>query len=778
MTESSIPGRIDEVYECDVLVIGSGVSGYCAAIQAGREGRETILLEKDDVLGGNSGPNLGVGITGADRHNMFATESGVIQELQEEAAWVNGFTPVSPGAMPYNISRRNEAVVQSTLKAAGVRVLKRHFARLPKMDGNRITSVIVEDLAAFRTIEIKVRGVVIEASGDGHVSAQAGADFDTGSEAASEYDERSAPAERRSWIQGTSLVAIAVRTYREVKFIPPPGTPEFKPRLWHGRMATHIEHGHGPFTNPTQNIVFMYMTEAGGNKDTIRDDAEIYEELLGQIWAEWNHIKNGPHAEDAKDWELLWISPKAGKRESRRFLGDVVLTQTDLEEGRRFPDDIAYGGHDLDDHQSLGTAGSNIYGHSIPPLYGIPFRACYSRNIDNVLLAGRLVSATHLAHSSIRVMRTGAAIGHAVGLAAAMCCEKHVTPRALYDNHMDELSRNLLKRDGTILCRAADDPDDLARKASVTASSETRFNDQTPGHMAPMVATAGNLFWDWPERLESVSLYLRNDASEARPMKLSVYRAKREPRWTTAAKYGREKWNDLSDKAFGEVGCQEFELPAGFTGWHTVDFDEPVTLGKKDAAADADRVIISLNEDRNVWWALNTERHEISQMVEHSHHEDYWDALKAMGTMRLSPEVPLGDAANINNGFHRRFTRGPVNAWISKGTAPQDIALTWPEPVTLRRIDVTFDNLVAERHDNPWESARRVLPMMAKEYELSALINGEWVKIAGDDTNIHRFRVHTFDAVTTEAIRLSVKANHGEGGEARVYQIAAFSDVD
>ena len=116
---------------CDVLVIGSGVSGYCAAIQAGRCGCTVILLEKDEVLGGNSGPNLGVGITGADRYNAYATETGIVHELQEEAAWVGAFTALPPGAMPYNISRRYEAVVQEALQRAGVRVLKRHYARVP-----------------------------------------------------------------------------------------------------------------------------------------------------------------------------------------------------------------------------------------------------------------------------------------------------------------------------------------------------------------------------------------------------------------------------------------------------------------------------------------------------------------------------------------------------------------------------------------------------------------------------------------------------------------------
>ncbi|MFC1526156.1 FAD-dependent oxidoreductase [Candidatus Latescibacterota bacterium] len=515
-------------YDCDVLVIGSGVSGYCAAIQAAREGCDVVLLEKDEVLGGNSGPNLGVGITGADRYNAFGTETGIIHELQEEAAWVNAFTPISAGTMPYNISRRNEAVVQSALEQAGVRILKRHFACAPVMREARICGILAEDLAAFRSVEIGVKGVVVEASGDGHIGALAGAEYAFGSEGSNEYGERSAPPEPRSWVQGTSLVALARKTDHPVEFIPPPGTGEFTPRLWHGRIASFIQHGHGRFTGDT-DLIFLYITEAGGDLDTIRDDGRIYELLLGQLWAEWDHIKNGPHREESLHWDLLWVSPKAGKRESRRFLGDVIVAQTDLEAGRRFPDDIAYGGHDLDDHQSLGAAGSNIFGHSIPPMYGIPFRSCYSRNLDNLLLAGRLISASHLAHSSTRLMRTGGAIGQAVGLAAALCCAYQLTPRQLYEQRLGELQHRLVRRDGTILCRALEDPEDLARSASVSASSETHFNEQELDRLVPLVAPAGNLLWDWPQRLEQVEVYLRNDGDQTQPMTLTVLRARRDP---------------------------------------------------------------------------------------------------------------------------------------------------------------------------------------------------------------------------------------------------------
>ena len=776
MTDATVPVPIDSVLECEVLVIGSGVSGYCAAIQAGREGHDVILLEKDDVLGGNSGPNLGVGITGADRHNTFATESGVIQELQEEAAWVNGFTKVLPRALPYNISRRNEAVVQSALEAAGVRILKRHFAMMPRMEGDRIAGVVVQDLAAFRTIEVRISGVVIEASGDGHIGALAGADFDFGSEAASEYGERSAPAERRSWVQGTSLVAIAQKTPGPVEFIPPPGTKEYTPRLWHGKISSHIRHHEGSYRDDI-GVKFLYMTEAGGDQDTIRDDAAIYEELLGQLWAEWNHVKNGPHKEEAADWDLLWVSPKAGKRESRRFMGDVVLTQTDLEAGRRFADDIAYGGHDLDDHQSLGAAGSNIFGHSIPPMYGIPFRACYSRNVPNLLLAGRLVSATHLAHSSIRVMRTGAAIGQAVGLAAAMCCELRASPRELYEGHVDELQRRLIRRDGTILCRQADDPADLAPAAKILASSEVLFNDQTPGHMVPMVTEAGNLFWDWPERIEAADVCVRNDSGHDRGMTLKVLRSRNDPGWTTGEIWGKIQWNDLRDSAFEVLAEQTFVLPAGFSGWHTVRLDAPLALKPKDAARDADRLIITLSQAEGVWWALNEQQHEICALVEHSHHDTRRNVVVGeMGTMRLTPPVSLGEAVNVTNGHNRRFSRGPTNVWISRDACPQEITLEWPEAVTFDCVEVTFDNLVERRHDNPWEAAERVHPMLAKEYELYAWKDGAWIPLAGDTCNVHRFRSHRMGAVTTDKVKLTVLATHGEGRAARVYRIAVFSE--
>lgn len=760
---------------CEVLVIGSGVSGYCAAIQAGRLGCRTILLEKDEVLGGNGGPNLGVGITGADRYSPFATETGVIHELHEKAGWIDAFTQTSAGSMPYNISRRFEALVQEFVAAAGVTVLKRHFAREPVLgDGGRIAAVICQDLASFQLVRIDVEHVVIEGSGDGEVGALAGADYDIGSEAKSEFGERSAPEERNDLVQGTSLVAIAQRIDHEVAFVAPPDLPPFVPRVWQAGIGSFVKHHTGWF-HDRKDLFFLYITETGGERDTILDDGEIYETLLGQLWSEWDHIKNGPHRDEARCWDLLWVSPKAGKRESRRFLGDVILTQTDVEDGRFFPDDIAWSGHDLDDHRPLGDGG-DIFAHSVPPLHGIPLRACYSRNTPNLLLAGRLISATHLAHSATRVMRTGGAIGQGVGHAAALCCRHQCTPKEVADKHLDELLRGLFETDASIPAKAFRLPNDIAPDAAITATTEMCFNDQEIGSSVPLIARAGVMLWDWPAELQQFECRLRNTTAEPQALTLRFYRASNEPKWTSKDDYDAYRRNDLRDSAFAEIATLTTELPAAHDGWFPL-LAEPVALGQKNCTRDDDRVLLALDENPAVEWALAARQCEIAALVEHSHHSPQWRALAAMAAVRLDPPPALGEAVNAVNGFKQRFSRGPANLWISDPAAalPQGLLLSWSQPRTFDEVCVVFDNLTEQRHDYPWEGGPRVLPMLAAAYEIDCAQGDEWQRLASETCNIHRFRRHRFAPVTADKLRLRVLRAHGEGNGARVYELRVMT---
>jgi len=516
------------------------------------------------------------------------------------------------------------------------------------------------------------------------------------------------------------------------------------------------------------------MTEYGGDKDTVRDDGQIYDALLMRLWAEWDHIKNGPYAAQASNWDLLWVSPKGGKRESRRLLGDHVLTQTDLEAGRRFADDIAYGGHNLDDHRPLPSGHTEIHGHSIPPLYGIPLRACYSRNIDNLLMAGRLISATHLAHASLRVMRTGAAVGQGVGTAAALCVRHRCTPRELARDGVDELQDELLRADASLLCRPLPPGGDLARRATVTASSQWTFNRSLePADGLPVLHCLGALLYTWQERLDSVELYLKNCAGTAQDVKLGILRTTRTPPWRPTDHWCKLDRTRLPAAGFVRLAETASRLPAGFAGWHRLRLKQ--ALAPKDPASDDDALLVCLEAPPAVLWCRAQETVEHAELWELVAGDDHWRPLPASPALRLHPEPPLGEAAHVTDGYGRRFSTGPLHMWVSARSAmPQHVMLSWPRPVAFSRVAIRFDNLARRMLDNPWEHGPRVLPYLVKDYALDAWRNGRWSPIVAVADNFRRFRVHEFRPLSTPRLRLRILAMHGEGERARVYEIGVF----
>jgi len=792
---------VDEVIETDVLVIGAGVSGYCAAIQAARAGCHVVLVEKDSVLGGNSGPNVGVHITGADRYHHYSSETGIIAELSEEKAWCVAQTQVSPGTLNCNISRRWEAVVQTALEAAGVRVLKRHWATVPVVEQDQIVSVRVEDLAAFVTRRIDVRHCVVEASGDGEVAACAGASFRFGREARSEHGERSAPEVADALVQGSSLMAIAQNTGRPIEFIPPPGLPPYEPRLWFHRPG---DGWHQRTFLPDRDLVFLYITETGGHLDTIRDDGQIYETLLKQLWAEWDHIKNGPHADDARNWDLVWVSPKAGKRESRRFLGDVILTQTNLESGRQWPDAVAYGGFDLDVHEPHGTT-ADIVSYSVPPLYSIPLRSLYSKDIANLFLAGRLASTTHLAHGSVRLMRTGAVIGQAVGMAAALCKQHACTPRQLTEMHISQIQQRLLAADATILGVPNTDEADLARNALVHATSEETFNDQAVGGWLPLDRHRGLVLYDWPTTLRTVDLYLKNESGKSRPVELTVSKTHFERTWKTHAEFTAHRWRDLRVERFEQIACQTTQVPGHFEGWVRFELPEQLALHAKYPAIEEDRLLIAVAPSPGVSWAVAEHPCEIATSVEREEGANEWQSRSGdvdesaqvefpdphtpvrclppaeRMMVRLNPAPPVGEAANVLNGYARRFSTAPTNMWISRrgDPLPQVLTLEFDRPTRFDTVHLTFDTLYDDYHDMPHNYGPRAAGMCVKDYRLEVRQDETWEPVVSAEGNYHRRVVHRFEPVTTTALRLAVLDMHQANRYgARVYQVRVYDRTE
>jgi len=221
----------------------------------------------------------------------------------------------------------------------------------------------------------------------------------------------------------------------------------------------------------------LWWVELGGNCDSIHDADRLRARLLANIYGVWDHIKNcGDHG--MENWDLEWVGFLPGKRESRRYVGDVVVTEHDVVSGGHFEDEVAFGGWPMDDHNPYGME-KNPYSNTasimipVTEIYGLPYRALYSRNVENLMFAGRNVSVTHAALSSTRVMGTCALLGQAMGTGAAIALAHNTTPRGVYERHLKELQTAVLE-DGIFLPHIPREVSALTRKATLNITDTER----------------------------------------------------------------------------------------------------------------------------------------------------------------------------------------------------------------------------------------------------------------------------------------------------------------
>ena len=454
--ESRVATR--KLLEADVVVVGGGMAGVCAAIAAARNGASVVLIQDRPVLGGNSSSEIRMHIVGADCHgsrkDTDARETGILEELRLECAVRNPQRSASMWDLLLYEWVRREPNITLLLNTSCIGV--------QMASENRIGAVIAlrnstEDL-------FTVRGkIFIDCSGDGRLGVEAGAEFRKGREGRDEFGESLAPPKPDEKTLGSSVLFIARKYDRPMPFKPPDWIRKF-PRCEDLPHRPHTYWGYG-----------YWWIEWGGELDTIKDNERIRDELLAIALGVWDHIKNSGLHPDSENWALEWLGFLPGKRESRRFVGDYILTQHDLQRGEVFEDGVAYGGWPIDLHPPEGIDTKEPPNTSVHvPLYNIPFRCLYSRNIDNLLFAGRNISATHVAFGSTRVMGTCSVMGQAVGTAAALCVRYNCTPRELGKEAIKELQQILLKQDAYIIGVTNSDPYDIARTAEVRASSEVR----------------------------------------------------------------------------------------------------------------------------------------------------------------------------------------------------------------------------------------------------------------------------------------------------------------
>ncbi len=499
---------------CDILVAGGGMSGVCAALAAARNGARVVLVQDRSRLGGNASSEIKMHIVGADNHGSRPgwREGGILEELRLENAATNPQRSWEVWDL---------LLYDKVISEPNITLLLDSTVYAVEMKDSTIKSVNVRCDKSEHIYRITAP-IYLDCTGDARLGLEAGAEMRWGKESRSEHQEPLAPKDGNRETLGSSILFTARKHDKPMPYKGPAWARKIKPENLKSRpiSSTSWEYGY-------------WWIEWGGLGDTIRDNERIRFELLGIVLGVWDYVKNSGKYPNSANWALEWVGMVPGKREARRMIGDHVLTQQDLMgTNGDFEDAISIGGWNLDEHPSIGFDGGE---KNIPPyvtirlaeVYNIPFRSLYSKNVNNLLMAGRNISASHVAFTSTRVMATCACQGQAAGTAAAICVKNKLTPRELYQNkdRLNELQQTLLRDDQTIKNLKANDPKDLAQKAKVTASATAEeaapenvlngFTRDLPKVMknrwAGKFAKEGTwleLAWDQPQTVSQVQLIL------------------------------------------------------------------------------------------------------------------------------------------------------------------------------------------------------------------------------------------------------------------------------
>ena len=446
----------------DLVIVGGGLAGTCAAITAARAGLKTALVQDRPVLGGNASSEVRLWILGATSHmgnnNRWAREGGVINEVLLEAANRN------PEGNPLLF---DTVLLDLVASEPNLQLLLNTSAHDVEMENDGRIKSVKAFCSQNSTQYILNAPLFCDASGDGILGFLSGAAFRIGAESINEFGELWAPEESNQDLLGHSIYFYTRDTGKPVRFHRPSFALDDLSRIPRYRQ----------FNTKNQGCQLWWI-EYGGSLDTVHDTEAIKWELWQIVYGIWDHVKNSGEYPDAENLTLDWIGQIPGKRESRRFEGDYMLTQQDVVEQRTHYDAISFGGWSLDLHPV-----DAIYSDKPPctqwhskGVYQIPYRTMYSRNISNLFLAGRIVSSSHIAFGSTRVMATCAHSAQAVAIAAAMCKEKNLLPKDLSaEDQIGELQARVVRSGNYIPGVFANDQANLVQHATITASSELQL---------------------------------------------------------------------------------------------------------------------------------------------------------------------------------------------------------------------------------------------------------------------------------------------------------------
>ncbi|KAK6700851.1 hypothetical protein SNK04_010790 [Fusarium graminearum] len=692
--------------DADLCVCGGGFAGTIAAIAAARNDVKVILIQDRPVLGGNASSEVRLWILGATSHmfnnNRYAREGGLVDEILLENLYRN------PEGNPLILDTillekvRLEPNIQLFLNTALVGCEK---------DGDRISSVSTFNSQSSLKFNIRAEQF-IDCTGDGTLSFLAGAPFRIGAEKRDEFGELFAPSSEYGHLLGHSIYFYTKDVGKPVKFVAPSyALKDVETEIPRFKSFSTKEMGCN-----------LWWIEYGGRLDTIHDTEEIKWELWKVVYGVWDYFKNSGRFPEAETLTLEWV------------VGPKMMVQQDIVEQRFHSDAVSFGGWSLDLHPADGVF-SEVDGctqwHS-KGVYQIPFSSMVCSEIPNLMYGGRIISASHVAFASTRVMATCGANANALGIAASLCKKNTIDPvQLLQKAEMKNFQLELMRFGQFIPGYKLEDEKDLIRSATKIEDSSTFELSQLPA--------------DGPPKVLVRSLAQMLPISQGPVPKFSITAMSVESTELTVQLRGSEKpYNYTPEVILAE---KRFSLDPG-ENHLVIDFEieNPQTQYVFLAFMQNESVALCTSKTRVS--ALMTVEHECTQSppsdVGVDEFERWTPVRRPMGhnlALTLEPPLQAWGVQNLCNGVTRPTKR--TNCWVP-GSGPDRklLKVFWSNPVEVSKVVVCFDT----DYDHALESVlrghpERTIPFCVKKWRLLDLSEGEKELYVEDENHMSRREV-------------------------------------
>lgn len=763
-----------ETHSFDVVVIGGGIAGIAAAISAARQGAKTALLDSQNGLGGNASSQIRVFINGASYYNYFpnAREGGIVEEIRTAVAELDPYRTYKQASISYwslcdqqeNLELFTDFTVDS---------IDTEGRRLVRVAGNQS---FTERRIIFEADQF------VDATGDGTLAVLAGCEFMVGREAKETFGESLAPEQADMGIMGSTLMFRGVRKDHPVEFVRPEWAYHFENE---DDLPFRLGMYHGAISDG-----FWWMEWAGPDDDSIRQHHQIQQELWRYAYGIWDFLKRDPNR-GMENYDLDMVGLVPGKRESRRIIGDYVMTEQDIISARVFDDAVAYGGWNIDLHAPSGIKSlepPNVH-VMFPWLYTIPLRSLYAKDMDNLWLAGRDMSASHVALGAVRLQGTLGLCGEAIGVAAVLAEKENLSCREVAEKHIRTIQQEVLK-DGVLLPGFKNcDENDLALRAFVSASSSQVLTVQPSEEYIALAKGKAVSFPVTEQRLDTVRFILKNNEGSPVSVALRITNCKHPNDFlsqdnlaeiTVQVAPGKQtmQWDvGLEDLASG-LYALFVESP------HDLEWQlaEETPLGVYFAEYNPDKYANSLvqsSDDKPFAFAnmvfLSAEHSTCDWQRMYCHRDTLPGRPPRLKDIRCGwfETVPVQrpyEPSNVTNGIPQ--SEHLPNIWLSEPLDQlQTLTLEWDAPQSIREVHLILDtdmNMDQPRYYSP--------ETLIADLTVFAEVDGAWKEIAIVADNRRRKLVLPVEAVTTSRIRLECRRVHRDGPCSRIFEVRCYGD--